>query len=246
MNTYTNSDKSITLVDTDALTLLKRLPTGCVKLVSADPPWNTGYRQELNGVGYDDSFPDFKAFLYPVLQEIHRVCCGITIVHMGIEEAHYTRLWMDEIWGRKRFQGELIMSSELGRGSSKHGWSQKHSHIFIYGPDGHFNPEHVPTTFRKAVKPGYGDDKPVTSVLPVNLSTSDPQRVGYPSQKALTLGMALIQCYSKTGDLVMDPFVGSGTTADAAYRTGRRVICCDRNPQSIDVVQKRLNLSLLV
>lgn len=246
MSTYTNSDRTIVLRATDALSLLQGLPTGSVGLVCTDPPWNTGCRQELNGVGYDDSFPNFKGFLYPVLQEMHRVCAGITIVHMGIDEAAYTKVWMDEIWGRKRFQAELIMSSELGRGASKNGWAQKHSHIFVYGPDGLFNPEHVPTTFRKAAKPGYGDDKPVTSVLPVNLSTSDPQRVGYPSQKALTLLMALIQCYSKTGQLVVDPFIGSGTTADAAYRTGRRVICADKNPQSIELVTKRLSLSLLV
>lgn len=246
MNTYTNSDQSIALVATDALSLLKQLPTGSVQLGVSDPPWNTGSRQELNGVGYDDSYPDFKAFLYPVLQEYHRVVSGITIIHMGIEEAHYVKVWMDEIWGRKRFQGELIMSSELGRGSSKKGWSQKHSHLLIYGPEGIFNPEHVPTTFRKAVKPGYTEDKPVTSVLTVNLSTSDPQRVGYPGQKAISLLMALIQCYSKPGQLVLDTFCGSGVTADAAYRTGRRIITCDTNPQSIEITQKRLSLHLQV
>ena len=246
MTTYTNSDRSVALVETDALTLLRRLPNGAVQLVCTDPPWNTGYKQVLGENSYDDSFGNFKAFLYPILEEFHRVCRGITIVHMGIDEAAYVKVWMDEIWGRRLFQAELIMSSELGRGSRASGWPQKHSHIFVYGPPGLFNPEHLPTTFRKAVKPGYEDEKPVTSVLTVNLSTSDPQRVGYPSQKALSLYSALIKCYSKTGELVLDPFVGSGTTADAAHRTGRRVICGDKNHQSVAITRSRLKLHLEV
>lgn len=246
MNTYTNSDRSVVLLETDALTLLGRLPNGSVRLVCTDPPWNTGRKQVRGENSYDDSYGNFKAFLYPILQEMHRVCSGITIIHMGIEEAAYVKVWMDEIWGRREFQAELITESELGRGSRENGWPQKHSHIFVYGPARLYNAEHLPTTFRKVAKPGYGETKPVTSVLTVNLSTSDSQRVGYPSQKALSLYQALVQVYSRTGELVLDPFAGSGTTADAAHRTGRRVLCGDKNPQSIEIIKKRLSLSLQV
>lgn len=246
MSTFVNTDHSVVLQQAEALSFLRRLPTGSVDLVCSDPPWNTGHRQVLGDLGYDDKYPNFKAFLYPVLQEMQRVCSSITIIHMGTTEAHYVKVWMDEIWGRRAFQGELIMYSELGRSGVTEGWPQRHSHILIFGPSGRFNPEHLPTTMRKAPKPGYEDVKPVGSVLTVNMSTSDPERVGYPSQKKLSLVMPLVQCYSQVGDLVLDPFVGGGSTADAAMRTGRRVLCCDQNPQAVAITQARLGLSLQV
>ena len=45
--------------------------------------------------------------------------------------------------------------------------------------------------------------------------------------------------YSKPGDLIIDPFCGSGTTALACHKTGRRFICIDREPKYIEIAQQR-------
>ena len=45
--------------------------------------------------------------------------------------------------------------------------------------------------------------------------------------------------YSKPGDLIIDPFCGSGTTALACHKTGRRFICIDREQKYIDIAQQR-------
>jgi hypothetical protein len=50
----------------------------------------------------------------------------------------------------------------------------------------------------------------------------------------------LIETFSKPGELVVDPFVGSGTTAAAAIRLGRRFIGCDINSGCIAITQERL------
>jgi 16S rRNA G966 N2-methylase RsmD len=50
----------------------------------------------------------------------------------------------------------------------------------------------------------------------------------------------LVERFSNPGDMVLDPFVGSGTTAAAAVRLGRRFIGCDINPAAVATAQERL------
>jgi 16S rRNA G966 N2-methylase RsmD len=50
----------------------------------------------------------------------------------------------------------------------------------------------------------------------------------------------LIESLTDPGDLVVDPFLGSGTTAAAAVKLGRRFIGCDINPGAVAVAQERL------
>ena len=62
----------------------------------------------------------------------------------------------------------------------------------------------------------------------------------HPTQKPLKLFCELIQRHSNPGDLVVDPFLGSGTTAVAALQTARRFAGSDINPEYIRVSRKRL------
>jgi site-specific DNA-methyltransferase (adenine-specific) len=66
-------------------------------------------------------------------------------------------------------------------------------------------------------------------------------RVGYPAPFPIELPRRLIKLLSFPGDLVLDPFVGSGTTAEAALALGRRFYGCDLNP--IAVKRTRLRVS---
>ena len=61
----------------------------------------------------------------------------------------------------------------------------------------------------------------------------------HPTQKPVPLFVwCLLNC-SKPGDLIIDPFCGSGTTALACHKTGRRFICIDREQKYIDIAQQR-------
>jgi len=55
----------------------------------------------------------------------------------------------------------------------------------------------------------------------------------------------LIQLYSFTEDIILDPFIGSGTTAVAALKTKRNFIGYDINDRYIKLAQKRIELSKL-
>ena len=53
------------------------------------------------------------------------------------------------------------------------------------------------------------------------------ERLGYPTQKPITLLKRIIEASSNPGDVVFDPFCGCGTTVYAAQETGRKWIGCD-------------------
>jgi adenine-specific DNA-methyltransferase len=63
---------------------------------------------------------------------------------------------------------------------------------------------------------------------------------GYPTENSETVLERVIKSCSNEGDLVMDVFAGSGTTAAVAEKLGRRWICCDIGKLAIYTVQKRL------
>ena len=84
--------------------------------------------------------------------------------------------------------------------------------------------------------------KPVGDVWsdlpPVNAMGSD--RTGYPTQKPVALIQRVLGLGSPPGGLVLDCFLGSGTTAEAAERLGRRWIGIDNGKYAIHLARKRL------
>ena len=62
----------------------------------------------------------------------------------------------------------------------------------------------------------------------------------HPTQKPLKLFAELVAKHSKSGDLVVDPFVGSGTTAVAALQTGRKFEGCDIDREYIKIAKERV------
>ena len=63
----------------------------------------------------------------------------------------------------------------------------------------------------------------------------------HPTQKPSELIQMLIEQYSKEGDIVLDPFLGSGTTAVACVNTGRHYRGFELDPQYYDIACKRLD-----
>jgi DNA modification methylase len=67
------------------------------------------------------------------------------------------------------------------------------------------------------------------------------ERTGYPTQKPEALLERLLLSLTNPGDLVIDPYLGSGTTLAVAAKLERRAIGIDLNPDSIRVASERLS-----
>jgi len=80
-----------------------------------------------------------------------------------------------------------------------------------------------------------------TSLIPFDKDGAGRGR--HPTQKPLSLFEYLVKTYSAPGDLVFDPFMGSGTTAVASVRTGRHYLGFEREREYLDMAMTRLSSS---
>ncbi|MFH1145172.1 MAG: site-specific DNA-methyltransferase [Candidatus Eisenbacteria bacterium] len=204
------------------------------------------------------SSDDYLAFLRPRLQAMHRLLkpTGSIVVHLDYRAVHEVKLEMDRIFGRARFVNEIIWHY-TGGGRAKRYFSRKHDTLLWYarGDRWTFNLEAV----RQPYKPtsGYAragivaktgkhyrphpDGTPLDDVweLPI-VNPLAGERCGYPTQKPERLFERILNALSRPGDLVIDPFCGSGTAAVVAARLGRRWIAADISPGAIAIARRRL------
>ncbi|MES2764924.1 MAG: DNA methyltransferase [Bacteroidota bacterium] len=74
-----------------------------------------------------------------------------------------------------------------------------------------------------------------------NVQANSKDRIGYPTQKPFDLLKRIIEMASNEGDVVMDPFVGGGTTIVVADKLGRDWIGIDQSVQAVKVSEMRIN-----
>lgn len=72
---------------------------------------------------------------------------------------------------------------------------------------------------------------------------SEPRiRGGYPTEKPVAVSEVLVRQSSSPGDLVIDPFTGSGSVGESALRLGRRFSGCDTSHEAVKNALERLSL----
>lgn len=235
----------MTVFEMDAQAFMQSLDSNSVQLIWTDPPFGTNKHQQIVSTGHkyrDYSAADALDLIVVTCSEAERVltdsgvmaiCLDYRVVHQVAARLMHTNL----IW-----QGEVIWTFGLGRGASNW-WANKHNTILLFSKTDRplFQPEFVPLVPRKWPKPGYADTKKVASVFDITLSNTDSERVGYPSQKPLQLITPFIEVHTQVGDLVVDPFGGSGSTAMAAQLVNRRWATADNNPVAVATMRERLS-----
>jgi site-specific DNA-methyltransferase (adenine-specific) len=199
---------------------------------------------------YDDGMPldAYLAFLETHLVEAHRVLAahGSMYLHLDCHAVHHARLLMDRIFGPDRFLNEIIWAYDYG-GRARDKWAGKHDNILWYAKSATwtFNRDEIDRVPYMA--PGLvGPEKAARGKLPTDVwwmtivPTNSRERTGYPTQKPEKLLDRIIRASSRPGDLVLDFFGGSGTTAVVAKRLGRRFLLVDRNPEAMRIAADRL------
>ncbi|HEY3614007.1 MAG TPA: site-specific DNA-methyltransferase [Gaiellales bacterium] len=257
----------------DALTTLGALASDSVELVYADPPFATGLvRRAADASGlvrsYDDGLEepaDYVAWLEPQLAEMHRALAasGSLFLHLDHRMSAYARVALDRVFGRAAFRNEIVWHYGLGGRAPVNAFARKHDVLLFYarGPANTFHRLRGGITPAMAAKYAHEDEhgryqnahgrryylkggKPFDSVweLP-SIAPTAAERVGYPTQKPLALLERIVLATTDPGALVADPFVGSGTTAVAAQRLGRRFVAGDSSPEAVAVTCERLRRS---
>lgn len=183
------------------------------------------------------------------LLEMHRVLksTGSIYLHCDTTASYWLRIVMDNIFGQKNFQNEIIWRYGLGGSSSKR-WQRKHDNILFYTKSSTFifNPIMVPSTSNK-MKGELKKDDDVWNFVNDNLIIEIPtinnmakERIGYETQKPMELIEKIILASSNRGDKILDPFCGGGTTISAAEKLGRKWSTIDVTTKSTDITIKRI------
>ena len=89
----------------------------------------------------------------------------------------------------------------------------------------------------------YGDTRIYNKKYPksiLEISNADQRDKKHPTQKPVALFEYLIKTYTNEGDLVLDNCAGSGTTGVACKNTNRNYILIEKEPEYIDIINKRL------
>ena len=212
------------------------------------------YRTELvddgaGSQGYLDRFDDLVAFLRPRMLEAHRILspAGSLFFHIDPREVHYCKVMLDEIFGRRCFQNEIIWAYDYGARATKR-WPAKHDNLLWYTRSPDRYTFHLDATDRiPYMAPTLvGPEKAARGKTPTDVwwhtvvSPTGKEKTGYATQKPLGILERIVRVHSDPGDLVLDFFAGSGTTGEAAARNNRRFLLIDQNPEAVRVMTRRL------
>lgn len=197
----------------DCLEGMKQMRTGEVHLAFADPPYNVG---KDYGNGYNDEQDKIKYLKWckEWFNELERVS-DLVLITPGVVN------YLDWIIKIKRPKGIYCHYKSNTRGPSPFRGFARWEPILVYGK---LSKRHQPS----------GDG--------CNISITYQRDIGklHPAPKSEKLLIHLIKEFSNEGNIVLDPFIGSGTTAIAAKKLGRNFIGFETNPEYVELANRRL------
>lgn len=192
---------------------------------------------------------------------------GSIYVHLDWHKAHYIKVLMDEVFGEGNFRNEIIWHYNKFAGKSS-GYPLNHDVLYLYSKSGVslFNKIRIPVENKRQQTARVWDsqqkkavqardengnliyyeqtDKAVDDTwfdIPlINPMAKERREINYPTQKPEKLLERVIKVSSNVGDIILDCFGGSGTTAAVAEKLDRRWITRDVGKLSIYTIQKRI------
>jgi site-specific DNA-methyltransferase (adenine-specific) len=235
----------------DALAGLARIPDGSVDLILTDPPYNLG--KDYGNASDQQSVADYlrwtEQWIDAALPKLK--ANGLYIF--------LTWRYSPEIFvmlkQRMAMMNEIIWDRRVpSMGGSVRSFSSVHDTIgfFVKRKDYYFDLDAVRIAYDAATKKarsrsifigakwlevGY-NPKDVWSVS--RLHREHPERADHPTQKPLEIIERMVKASCPPGGVVLDLFMGSGTTALAAKRCGRDFVGFELNPDYCAIIEQRL------
>src|SRR4051812_17705224 len=252
-----------TIFTGDCLRHLNALDAGCVDLAFADPPFNIGYEYDV----YDDdqSRDAYLAWTTEWLAAVKRVLkpTGSFFVAIGDEYAAEVKVRLDALGLTLR--NWIVWHYTFGVSCTRK-FSRSHAHIlyyvanpkrFTFNADAVRVPSARQTTYadRRANPAGKLPDdtwvlRPQEEERCFSADSNTwyasrvcgtfKERTGHPCQMPEAVLERIVRVSSNPGDLVLDPFAGSGTTLAVARRLGRRYLGIELSAEYAERIRARL------
>jgi site-specific DNA-methyltransferase (adenine-specific) len=213
---------------------------------------------------------EYTDFLRARLQEFRRVlkATGSLFFQCDTSASHHIRCLLDEVFGDAMFRSEIIWHYRRWSNSQRNPMPS-HQNIFFYSKTDDYQyhqlfddyspstnvdqilqrrqrDEHGKAVYArdengKVVHDGHKKGVPIADVWDIPLlNPKAKERAGYPTQKPVLLLERIIGLVTSPGDLVLDPFTGSGTTLVAAELLGRNSLGIDIAAEAVQLATQRL------
>ncbi|MDC0252820.1 site-specific DNA-methyltransferase [Chloroflexi bacterium] len=228
------------------------LPDDSLHLMITSPPYNSSKDYDL-----DMTLEEYLSMLTKVFTETYRVLINggracINIANLGrkpyIPLSDYISKIMIEIGFNMR--GEIIWNKSAGAGSST-AWGSwmsasnptlrdVHEYILVFSK-GEYKRERKGE--EKEIKQNSikNEDFLEWTKSIWNFNTESAKRIGHPAPFPIELPHRLIQLFSFKTDIILDPFIGSGTTGIAALKSDRKFIGFETNKEYIKIASERIS-----
>jgi len=218
----------------DALEVMRNFPSRSIDLVVTSPPYDI--RQ---GVGYKAINEDilflklYSEFLDSIFNEIYRIIKDngqfcLNLKNRVINKTLVPPTWVLFLKSIKKFKLKSLIIWKYA-GSFDSSFLRFHNdYEFIFH-------------FTKSEEYFINKNKDLTSVWYIPHTMPKKERTGHPTQYPEKLVQKILKMLSKQNDVILDPFLGSGTTCVVAKKLRRRWIGIEMNPEYIDIAQKRLS-----
>lgn len=198
----------------NSIEVVKTMPKASVDLVVTDPPYLINYKGRRGRKVINDNNP---ADVLPIFEHLYNV----------LKPNSYCISFYG--WGR---------IAEFAKAWEAAGFRPV-GHIVW--PKGYISSaSHLKCGHEAAYLLAKGNPKPVTYPIEDVQKWQYSGNKNHPTEKHVSIIKPLIEAYSKPGDTVLDPFLGSGTTAVAAALSGRDYIGVEMEQKYCDLAQKRL------
>lgn len=226
---------------------MTELPESSVHLMVTSPPYNVGKEYDA-----DLSLEEYLAFLRRVWAEVYRVLVPggracINVANLGRKP--YIPLHASLIRGLLDLgflmRGEIIWDKGASAAASTAWGSWRspanptlrdvHEYILVFSKGTFSRPKPQDRESTISREEFLEFTKSVWS-----FPAESARRVGHPAPFPVELPYRLIQLYTYAGEVVLDPFMGSGTTAIAALKAGRHFVGYEINPAYVRLAEKRL------
>lgn len=241
--------------------LLKKFE-GKIKLIYIDPPYNTG----SDTFGYNDSFnrSTWLVFMKNRLEIARKLLSedGAVYVQLDYHQVHYAKVLLDEIFGEENFQREIIwrIGWLSGYKTADNNWIRNHDSILFYSKNHSrlkFIKNYIPREEFKKSAESKAEKYPIedvwnaseyddlNSIAIVSFSGETVSKMLDPEdevkgQKSEKLIERIIKAHTVEGDIVLDFFGGTGTTAAVAHKLNRRYIVCEQLDSHTDIILRRM------